>query len=139
MTPTTEAAATRGPARLIASVTLRDVLKADALTSGANGAAYLLAAGPLGDLLGLSPALLRGLGVVLLAFGALVWVVATRPAVPRGAALAIAGVNAAWVAASIAALAAGGLSPTAAGTVWIVAQAIVVAGIAELQLGARGR
>ncbi len=58
---------------------------------------------------------------------------------PRRAVLAIGAVNAAWVAASIAALLVGALSPTAAGTVWIVAQAIVVAGFAELQLGARDR
>ena len=45
----------RGP-----PMSLRTALKLDAVVTGANGAAYLVAAGPLEDLLGLSPALLRG-------------------------------------------------------------------------------
>ena len=40
-------------------MSLRTVLKLDALVTGANGAAYLVGAGPLADLLGLSPALLQ--------------------------------------------------------------------------------
>ena len=62
---------------------LRLALKLDAIVTGANGAAYLIAAGPLGDLLGLSPALLRGTGAFLLAFAAAVYVTATRPASRR--------------------------------------------------------
>ncbi len=59
-------------------VSLRSALQLDAGVSGANGAAYLLAAGPLGDLLGLSAPLLRVLGLVLIAFSALVWLTATH-------------------------------------------------------------
>ena len=80
---------------LLSRVSLRAALRLDAAVTGANGAAYLLAAGPLGDLLGLSPALLRALGVVLIAFAAVVWLTAARPAVPRPAVLAIVAVNAA--------------------------------------------
>jgi hypothetical protein len=113
---------------------LRLALKLDAIVTGANGAAYLVAAGPLGDLLGLSPGLLRGAGAFLLAFAAAVWVAATRPSIPRPAAYAIVGANAIWAIDSVVAAIAGWATPETVGTVWIVLQAIVVAGFAGLQL-----
>jgi hypothetical protein len=113
---------------------LRAALKLDAVVTGANGAAYLAAAGPLGDLLGLSDALLRGTGAFLLAYAALVWLTGTRRTIPRAPVVAIVAGNAAWAAGSIVAAIAGLGDPTTAGTVWIVLQAIVVAGFAELQL-----
>jgi hypothetical protein len=113
---------------------LRVALKLDAIVTGANGAAYLIAAGPLGDLLGLSPALLRGTGAFLLAFAAAVWLTATRPSIPRPAVYAIVAANAVWAIDSVVAAIAGWGTPETAGTVWIVMQAIVVAGFAELQL-----
>ena len=103
-------------------------LKLDAVVTGANGAAYLVAAGPIGDLLGLSPSLLRGVGAFLLAFAVLVYLA------PRSAVPAIVAANAAWAAGSIVAAIADWGTPTTAGAVWIVVQAIVVAGFAELQL-----
>jgi hypothetical protein len=113
---------------------LRLALKADALVTAANGAAYLAVAGPLGDLLGLSAGLLRGLGAALLVYAGLVWLVGSRPAISRAATEAVIAANAAWVIASgLAALLAWG-SPSTAGTVWIVLQAVAVAGFAELQL-----
>jgi hypothetical protein len=113
---------------------LRLALKLDAVVTGANGAAYVIAADPLGDLLGLSPALLRGTGAFLLAFAAAVWLTATRPSIPRAAVYAIVVANAVWAIDSIVTAIAGWGTPEAAGTVWIVLQAIVVAGFAELQL-----
>jgi hypothetical protein len=113
---------------------LRAVLKLDAIVTGANGAAYLIAAGPLGDLLGLSPALLRGTGAFLLAFAAAVYVTATRTPIPRPAVCAIVAVNALWVADSVVAAINGWGTPNTVGTVWIVLQAVVVAAFAELQL-----
>jgi hypothetical protein len=113
---------------------LRLALKLDAIVTGANGAAYLIAAGPLGDLLGLSPALLRGTGAFLLAFAAAVWLTATRPSIPRGAVYAIVAANAIWAIDSVVAAIAGWGTPETAGTVWIVLQASVVAAFAELQL-----
>jgi hypothetical protein len=47
---------------------------------------------------------------------------------------AIVAVNAAWVLGSLVFAIAGWGSPETAGTVWIVLQAIVVAGFAELQV-----
>ena len=114
------------------AITPRFVLRLDAAISGANGAAYLLAAGPLGELLGLSPPLLRVLGAVLVAFAAAAWIAASR-GVGRAGLLAFAVVNAAWATVSVAAALAAWGSPSAAGTVWIVAQALVVAAFAELQ------
>ena len=114
-------------------MSLRTALKLDAVVTGANGAAYLVAAGPLEDLLGLSPALLRATGAFLLLFSAAVWVVAARPQVSSTAALAVIAVNVLWAADSIAFLAAGLSDPTTLGAIWIVMQALVVAGFAGLQ------
>jgi hypothetical protein len=113
---------------------LRVALKLDAVVTGANGAAYLIAAGPLGDLLGLSPALLRGAGAFLLAFAAAVYITATRRSIPRPAVYAIVAANAVWAIDSVVAVIAGWGSPETAGSVWIVMQALVVAGFAALQL-----
>ena len=74
------------PARLAAlprDHQVRLALKLDAVVTGVNGAAYLVAAAPLGDLLGLSPALLRGVGAFLVAFAAGIWVAATRAKLSR--------------------------------------------------------
>jgi len=114
-------------------MSLRTALKLDAIVTGANGAAYLVAAGPLEDLLGLSPALLRGIGAFLLLFSAAVWVVAAQPQVSSTAALAVIAVNVLWAVDSIAFLAAGLSDPTTLGAIWIVMQALVVAGFAGLQ------
>ena len=119
-------------------MSLRTALKLDAVVTGANGAAYLVAAGPLEDLLGLSPALLRSAGAVLLLFSAAVWTVASRPQVSPSAALVVIALNALWAADSIAFLATGVSDPTTAGAVWIVMQAVVVAGFAALQTVTRG-
>lgn len=119
-------------------MSLRTALKLDALVTGANGAAYLAAAGPLEDLLGLSPALLRGIGASLLVFSTAVWIVGSRPQVSASAALAVIAVNVLWVADSIVFLASGHSNPTTFGGIWIVMQALVVAGFAGLQAVTRG-
>jgi len=113
-------------------ITIRFALGVDAVLSGANGVAYLAAAGPLEDLLGLPAAWLRGAGAVLLAFAAVVALVSRRPG--AGAVRAIVAVNVLWAAGSIVFALAGWGSPETAGTVWIVLQALVVAGFAELQV-----
>jgi hypothetical protein len=116
---------------------LRGALVLDALVTGANGAAYLVAAGPLEDLLGIPAAWLRGAGAVLLAFAAVVWLTSRRPG--ARAVLAIVAVNALWTLGSVVLAIAGWQDPTTVGTVSIVLQALVVAGFAELQTaGLRG-
>jgi hypothetical protein len=110
---------------------LRLALRLDAVVTGANGAAYLLAAPLLADLLGLPASWLRGVGAFLLLFGVAVWPVAARPA--RTAVEAVVAANALWVAGSVAVVLAGLGSPTTIGAVWLVLQAAVVAAFAVLQ------
>ena len=112
---------------------LRMALKLDAVVTGANGAAYLTLASPLEDLLGVEATLLRPIGAFLLAFAAFVWVVATRPAVPRAGVTAVIEANVLWVVGSLVFVVAGVSSPDTAGSVWTVMQAAVVAGFAGLQ------
>jgi hypothetical protein len=116
------------------SAFLRVALKLDAVVTGANGAAYLVAAGPLADLFGLDAMLLRGAGAFLLVFAAAVWIAGTRTVVPRRAVAVIVAANALWAIDSIVSAIAGWGTPTTAGTVWIVLQAVTVAAFAELQL-----
>ena len=114
-------------------IDLRLILKLDAVVTGVNGIAYLALANPLEDLLGVAPELTRPIGAFLVLFAAAVWFVATRPVVPRMAAADIAAANAVWALGSVGFAAAGASSPTTAGTVWIVLQALVVGGFAALQ------
>jgi hypothetical protein len=111
---------------------LKPALFLDAAVTGICGVAYLAAAGPLEDLLGLPASWLRAAGAVLVAFAALVALAGRRPS--AGAVRAIVVVNVLWAAGSIVFALAGWGSPETAGTVWIVLQAIVVAGFAELQV-----
>ena len=122
-------------------LSLRAALKLDAVVTGANGLAYLALAGPLADVLGLSAPLLRGVGAFLAVFAAAVWATGTRRRVPRAGAWVIVAANAAWALSSVAAAVAGWGDPTTAGTVWVLLQALVVGGFAELQAFAlrRGR
>ncbi|GAB3195951.1 hypothetical protein GCM10027261_17500 [Geodermatophilus arenarius] len=115
---------------------LRVALRLDAVVTGANGLAYLAAAPLLSDLLGVPAGALRGLGAFLAVFAAGVALVAARPRVPRGAAEVVVGANALWAAGSVVAVVAGRFDLTAAGTVWVLLQAAVVAGFAALQLTA---
>jgi hypothetical protein len=111
---------------------LRLALRADAVVSGLNGAAYLLLTGPLSDLLGLSVGVLRAVGVFLLVYAAAVWWVGDHPVAPAVRAVVVG--NLIWSAGSIAVVVADLGTPTTIGAVWLVLQAIVVAGFAVLQI-----
>ena len=111
---------------------LRRFLALDAVVTGANGLAYLAASGPLGRFLGVGSGLLLALGVVLAVYGAAVRLLAFRA---RPAALPVRAVietNVTWTVLSCVALAVW-LSPSAAGAVWTLLQALVVAAFAALQ------
>jgi hypothetical protein len=118
------------------STFLRRVLLVDAATCVATGALLALDAGPLSRLLGLPAELVFYAGVSLFPSAALMLWVALRQSLSRpGAALVIAG-NALWVAGSVALLFAA--APTALGHVFVIAQALAVALLAELEfLGLR--
>ena len=113
---------------------LRLGLRLDAVVTGANGVAYLLAAPVLDDLLGLSPGLLRGVGVALLAYGAAVWLVGSRRSLRTRAAWAVVDLNVLWAIGSVVAVLTDTFTATTTGDVWLVLQAAVVAGFAALQV-----
>lgn len=117
----------------MSSSTVRPVLIIDALISGATGALLVIAAPMLESWLGLSAALLRYAGVILLPFAMVVGWLGSQAAPPRAAVKAIVATNFAWVAASILLLVAGGVNPTTLGIAFVLFQAIVVLVLGELQ------
>jgi hypothetical protein len=131
MTATT---ATRRPPDL-----LRLTLRLDAVVTGANGAAYLLAAPLLDDVLGVPAGPMRALGALLLVYAGAVALVAARPVVSGVATEAVVATNALWAAGSVALVVAGGFALTGAGTAWVLLQAAVVAGFAAVQVTALRR
>ena len=120
-------------------VTPRAALALDAAVTAAVGAAYVVAAGPLEDLLGLDTTLLVAVGAFQLVYAAALALLARRQRIARGALTAVVEGNALWAVGSVVVAAAQWGSPTTAGTVWIVLQALTVAGFAALQLASRNR
>lgn len=115
------------------SVLLRRALLLDAACSGAMGLLLAVAAAPLGWWFHLPEALLRESGFFLLAFAAaLVWL-GTRPAVPRWAVLGVVIGNALWAIDSVLLLLPGWIAPNWLGGGFILAQAAIVAALAELE------
>jgi hypothetical protein len=112
---------------------LRRVLSLDALASGATGVLLAVGAGPLEGLLGLSPALTRPAGIFLIAYAAAVAWLASRPAFPRALIWTVIVGNSLWVIESLSLLVTGWVHPTGLGYAFVVAQAVVVALLAELQ------
>ncbi|MFE2387481.1 hypothetical protein ACFXC0_01865 [Streptomyces althioticus] len=123
-TPLTAPARTGAP--------LRRLLALDAVVTGANALAYLALSGPLGRFLGIGSGLLLGLGAFLAVYAAGVGLLAARPHPPTAGVRGVVEANLAWTAASLLALALW-LSPTTAGAVWVVLQALVVGGLALVQ------
>ncbi|MEV0997893.1 hypothetical protein [Nonomuraea sp. NPDC050202] len=113
---------------------LRMALAADAVVTGGNGLVYLAFAGPVGTLLGPDTGLLRGIGVFLLVYGAAVGFLATRRDISPAGTKAVIALNVIWTLASIAAVVTGAAGFTTIGAIWAIAQALVVAGFAELQI-----
>ncbi|WP_336212677.1 hypothetical protein [Nonomuraea sp. LPB2021202275-12-8] len=113
---------------------LRLVLALDAAVTGVNGLVYLAGAGLVTELLGPGAGLLRGIGIFLLVYGAGVGLLAARGTVSQAATRAVIGLNIAWALGSVAAVVTGALEFTTIGAVWAVAQALVVAVFAELQI-----
>ena len=118
---------------------IRFALVADAVATVATGA--LLAAGGsfLAGLTGLSATATLPLGLFLIAFAAFVGWVGMQQQTPRGAAMLIVIVNAAWVVGSLIVLLAGTWALTLLGVAFVIAQAIAVAALAALQWVGLGR
>lgn len=118
-------------ATLDRSTFLRRVLCVDAATCAATGALMTFDATPLSSPLGLPAALLFWAGLGLFPVAAFLLWVATRRDIPRpGAWLAIIG-NIGWIAGSALFLAL--LSPTGLGYAFVIAQAAIVALLADLE------
>ncbi|MGO4387194.1 hypothetical protein AB4Y85_06630 [Microvirga sp. 2YAF29] len=112
---------------------LRQALLADATTSAAFGFLMLIAAGPLGGLLGLPEMLLRIAGLVLLPFAAFLAWLGLREQVQKPLVWAVVVVNALWVIDSILLLVSGWVQPTTAGYAFVIMQALAVLMYAEFQ------
>jgi hypothetical protein len=110
---------------------LRRVLMVDAATCLAMGALLVLFTSPLATLLGLSSVLLAYAGASLFPIaGFMAWLALRRDASRPGAWVVILG-NAGWVAESVLVLFLA--SPTTIGYAFVIAQAVVVVLLAELE------
>jgi len=114
-----------------ANLFLRRILTVDAVISGTSGVLMLAAATLLERRLALPAPLLRYAGFSLLPFAALVLYLAKRDVLPRGGVRTVIALNAAWVVASVALLFT--VTPTTLGYAFVIAQAVTVAALAELQ------
>ena len=112
---------------------LRRVLLIDAVISGATGVMLIAGADLLQDWLAVPAMLARGAGLSLIPFALLVGYLATRQNMSRAGVWAVIVCNALWAVDSILLLVGGLVSPTALGTTFIVAQALAVAILAELE------
>lgn len=112
---------------------LRRALLADGVISGTTGALMVIAASPLGGLLGLNVTLLRAAGLSLLPFAALVAYLAVRPQIPQRLVWGIVGYNVLWAIDSVLLVTTGWASPTLWGYLFTLGQALAVVAFAGLQ------
>jgi hypothetical protein len=112
---------------------LKKVLLLDLVVSAATTLMLLTAAGWLAEPLGLSAVMLRGTGIVLLPWVALLaWIIWKQTVANFIIWLVIAG-NAIWAIDSIAVLFTDWLAPSALGIGFIIGQAVIIGIFAELQ------
>jgi hypothetical protein len=112
---------------------LRRVLLLDAAASGAMGLLLFVGASFLAQPLGLPADLLRWTGLILVPFAAgLVWV-ATRTSIAPEAVWTIIVLNVLWSVGTPLLLATSWVSPTLLGGVFVLLQAVAVAGFAYLE------
>ena len=117
---------------------LRLALRLDAAASGALGLLALLAGPAVDELLGTRRALLWPVGLFLVAYATLLWIMAVPASVSRPSVRIVIAGNLLWVVASVAVVATGWLALTGLGVALVLAQAAAVALFANLQfLGLR--
>lgn len=126
------------PTSLVASFTtpsslLRKALLADAVLSGLTGLLLVLAAGPLAPPLGLPVGLLRWSGIILIPFAAFAAWLRAQARIQRPLVFAVVACNALWALDSVLLLLTGWIEPSVLGEVFVVAQAIAVVVLAELE------
>lgn len=113
---------------------LRLALLADAAASGVMGVLLAAGAEPLAAWFGLPVPLLREVGLLLIPYAGLLACLAIRQATPRLPAQLIVAGNVLWVLGSVALPVSGLVAPTTLGTAFIIAQTLMVAILAALQL-----
>jgi hypothetical protein len=112
---------------------VRLVLKLDAVATGAVGL-LSMAAGPiLDDLLGIPLTLLVPVGLFLVAYAAVIWIVATRRRVSRSAVWGAFAINLMYTMECVVVVAASWLPLTALGTAFVLFQAAAVTLFAAAQ------
>ena len=112
---------------------LRIALLADAAATGATALLLVVFSGPFETLLGLPATLSRTLGFGLLPYAGLVAYLGTRAQIGRGAVWAVIVCNLFWVVDSALLLMGNWIDPTPLGVAFVIAQAVAVAGFADLQ------
>jgi hypothetical protein len=112
---------------------LRRSIAFDAVVSGTCGILFVVAPRMGGELLGLSPTLLVGVGVFFLAWAGALWWISRRRTIAARVARIVVFLNITWVVDSLIVLATGWIDPTELGVFFIVAQAVAVAAIALWQ------
>lgn len=122
----------------ISASTLRRVLWLDAASGLGMGLSHLVLAEPLSGWTGIPAAWLQVAALVVLGAASLAAWLATRVEPPAGGVKLLAAGNFAWVAASLWLAFGAGLSLTPLGLGWVLAQAVMVLVMAELEwAGAR--
>ncbi len=109
------------------------VMGADAASCAATGALQVGLTDAMARITGLPSQLLLGTGIFLLVYAAAAAWMATRATPPRTLIGLVVLGNFGWAAGCIALLASGAAPVTAAGTLWVAAQAFTVVVLAELQ------
>jgi hypothetical protein len=113
---------------------LRKVFLADAVISGAAGAAMIAGADFTHELLGLPSGLIFWAGVALVPFVTMLAMIVRAGAAPVGLIVGIIAVNFAWVAGSLFVAFGPAFAPTLLGKAFVCAQAATVLVLAELQI-----
>jgi hypothetical protein len=112
---------------------LRKVLLVDAITSAAMGLMLVFGAEFLANMLGLPQPLLLYSGMSLFPFAAFVAWVATRSTLWRAGVWAVIACNVLWAIDSVLLLVPGWVAPAMFGTAFVIAQAVFVVVLAELE------
>lgn len=109
---------------------LKYALLTDATASFLSAILLTVAAGPIANLFNLPQSLLFYAGIAFLPFAAFVAWTATRPEIPRGFAWAIVALNVVYVLECVIGVEAGFLNANFWGNVFVIGQALAVAGLA---------
>ena len=112
---------------------LRFALRLDAIATAVTGTAMTAFAAPLSPLLQLPANLMIAAGIFMLLYAVIVAWLGQRDVLPRWAVWTVVLGNALWAIDCAALTFVGGLSPSALGIAFLLVQAAVVFGFAELQ------